>query len=173
MPVPAAGSSLSGPTSKRNCNRPDSRTAGRSSEAAFTCQPRLRAASGCRKSSWMVTPGTPLWFQRLRLKRALKRDARVAALGERLLGRQQWSLLRSYGRCVGGPPFGGLYVSGMPAHEVERLLNVLAAGGTARIHLMHRHHSGHQERSSLRLGPDGALVMVYPDREVPALPRPR
>ena len=121
----------------------------------------------------MVTLGTPLWLQRLRLKRALNLDARVADLGERLLGRQQWSLLRSYGKCVGGPPFGGLYVSGMPAREVERLLNALAAGGTARIHLMHRHRSGDRERSSLRLGPEGALVMVYPDREVPALPRPR
>ena len=58
-------------------------------------------------------------------------------------------------------------------NRVERLLNVLAAGGTARIHLMHRHHSGDTERSALRLGPEGALVMVYRDREVPALPRPR
>lgn len=120
-----------------------------------------------------MTLGTPLWFQRLRLKRALKLDARVAALGERLLGGQQWSLLRSYGKCVGGPPFGGLYVSGMPASEVERLLNVLAAGGTARIHLMHRHYSGDHESSALRLGPEGALMMVYRDRELPALPKPR
>jgi hypothetical protein len=90
-----------------------------------------------------------------------------------VLGSQQWSLLRTYGKCMSGPPFGGLYVSGMPAPEVERLIKVLAAGGSIRIHLMHRHQSGEHECSSLRLGSDGALVMVYPDREVPARCRHR
>lgn len=129
----------------------------------------MRTSVGSRKTVRMLNPGMSEWLERLRVKRALKTDARVAALAEAVLGSQQWSLLRTYGKCMSGPPFGGLYVSGLPAREVEHLLKALAAGGTVPIHLMHRHRSGDYESSCLRLGSGGALVMVYPDRERPAL----
>ena len=129
----------------------------------------LRASVGARKTGRMLNPGMSEWVERLRVKRALKTDAQVAALAEAVLGSQQWSLLRTYGKCMSGPPFGGLYVSGLPAREVEHLLKALAGGGTVPIHLMHRHRSGDHESSCLRLGSRGALVMVYPDRELPAL----
>jgi hypothetical protein len=125
----------------------------------------LRMRVGSRRTFRMLSPGISEWVERLRLKRALKADARAAALGEAVLGSQQWSLLRTYGKCMSGPPFGGLYVSGLPAREVEHLLKVLANGGTVPIHLMHRHRSGDHERSFLRLGSGAALVMVYPDRD--------
>lgn len=108
------------------------------------------------------------WIERMRLAHALKVRARLAADGERILGRQQWALLRSYGKCMAGPPFGGQYVSGMPSDEVHKLLDALAAGETVPIHLMHRHGRGGNDGSSLRLGSQGELVMVYPDREVAA-----
>jgi hypothetical protein len=108
------------------------------------------------------------WIERIWLKNALKANALVAAHGETLLGRYQWSLLCSFGKCMAGPPYGGQYVSGMPPSEVHKLLHSLEAGETVRIHLMHRHQSGDYESSSLRLGPRRELVMVYPDREIPA-----
>lgn len=109
------------------------------------------------------------WIERLRLMSAHKADVRVAAHGEAILGQVQWSLLRSFGKCMAGPPYGGQYVSGMPSSEVRKLLQSLAAGETVAIHLMNRHQSGKYESSSLRLGPHGELVMVYSDREVPAV----
>lgn len=122
------------------------------------------------------------WLEWLRLRRDPKQQQereereeweeqlRVAAHGGQVLGAQQWSLLRRFGKCMAGPPHSGLYVSGLPFAEVHRLLDALAAGETVPIHLMHRHRSGHYERSSLRLH-QGVLVMVYADREVPALPQ--
>lgn len=59
------------------------------------------------------------WLKRLRLRRALALQAQVTALGESL-GPRQWSLLRDYGKCMAGPPYGGLYVSGLPAVEGNR-----------------------------------------------------
>ena len=100
------------------------------------------------------------WIERLRLMSAHKADVRVAAHGEAILGQVQWSLLRSFGKCMAGPPYGG---------QVRKLLQSLAAGETVAIHLMNRHQSGKYESSSLRLGPHGELVMVYSDREVPAV----
>jgi hypothetical protein len=92
---------------------------------------------------------------------------RVAAHGEQVLGSQQWALLCTYGKCMGGS-HSGLYVSGLPYAEVHRMLDALATGETIAVHLMHRHRSGDYERSSLRLR-QGVLIMVYPDREVPTL----
>jgi hypothetical protein len=94
--------------------------------------------------------------------------ARVAEHGEQLLGRVQWFLFSCYGKCMSGPPYSGLYVSGMPFAEVHRLLDALAGGETIPVHLMHRHRSGHYQRSSLSLR-QGVLMMVYADRELPAV----
>lgn len=106
---------------------------------------------------------------RWRMKKALEAERRVADYGERVLGPRQWSLLRSYGKYRTGRPYGGQYVSGVPAAEVGRLLKALEAGEVVPIHLMHRHQSGNYKSTCLRLAPDGALLMVYPGREVPAL----
>lgn len=107
-------------------------------------------------------------IERLRMKAAVMADARVQAYAIAVLGRQQWSALRAFGKCMAGPPYGGLYISGLPVRQVYKLLRSLAAGETVAVHLMHRHRSGDYARSSLRLGPGRVLLMVYAGREVPA-----
>ena len=106
------------------------------------------------------------WINRIQMARAVGAHARLVAHGESVLGPRQWALLRRHGKCMAGPPHGGQYVSGMPLDEVHKLLNALAAGETVPIHLMHRHGSGGYDSSTLRLGSQGELVMVYSDREI-------
>lgn len=82
---------------------------------------------------------------------------------EHLLGKRGWCLLSRFGRVMSGQ-YSGQYVSGVPTTIARCFVDKLVAGGTANIHLMHRHKSGNYESSQLRIV-GGALVMVYEDRE--------
>lgn len=93
----------------------------------------------------------------LRKRRDLERYA-VSVLGAR-----GWGLVQSYGRLMRGPR-SGRYVSSLENSEVTELVEALERGEELAIHLMHRHHSGNYESSSLRLE-SGHLVMRFPDRE--------
>ena len=86
---------------------------------------------------------------------------------ERLLGLRSWLLLSCYGLVTNGP-YAGSYVGLRPIAEQIELVHQLARGETVPVHLMHRHAFGNEEVSSLRWTRDG-LVMVFRDREVPAL----
>jgi hypothetical protein len=90
----------------------------------------------------------------------------VRRIAEGLIGEQAWSLLSSYGKFMDGP-YSGSYVGGVPVAAQRALVDRLARGETVPVHLVHRHRSGCYESSSLRWS-QGALVMVYLDREVPA-----
>lgn len=95
---------------------------------------------------------------------ALLRLAEFRREAIRLLGGRTWRLLSRYGKLMEGP-HAGSYVSGLPGPEQMALVRRLLSGETVPVHLMHRHHPGSFESSSLRWGSTG-LVMVYDDREV-------
>lgn len=85
--------------------------------------------------------------------------------GQAKLGVKGWGLLNSYGKLMTGPPYGGLYVSGVPCEIGKAFIDALVRGETIEVHLMHRHRSGNYEASSLRWL-DGQFWMVFDDREV-------
>jgi len=95
-----------------------------------------------------------------------QRHIEVRQEAERLLGERSWSLLSSYGKLMDGPRSGS-YVSGIPYDDQLAIVHRLVRGETVDVHLMHRHRSGDYRASSLRWT-SGGLVMVFPDREVPA-----
>lgn len=82
-----------------------------------------------------------------------------------MLGEHGWFLLSSFGRVMSGP-YSGQYVSGVPTPVARSFVDALAAGETVDIHLMHRHKTGNYQFSRLHIA-DGALVMVFQDREEP------
>lgn len=83
---------------------------------------------------------------------------------ESLLGRRGWFLLSSYGKLMSGP-YSGRYLSSLATGEQLTLVKKLADGGVVEVHLMHRCRSGNCEAWCLRWA-EGALVMVFKDREV-------
>lgn len=89
--------------------------------------------------------------------------AALQAEGEQLLGTQNFFLLVSYGRLMGGP-HSGSYVSSRPINERVNFARRLIAGEMLNIHLMHRHVSGKYDASTL-CWRDGRLVMVFDGRE--------
>lgn len=91
------------------------------------------------------------------------RRARVRADAERLVGVNEWMLIEKYGRLTAGPHT-GCYVSSLPVDAWLQIAKCLVAGETLRIHLMHRHRSGHHEASNLRWS-NGELLAVFRDRE--------
>ena len=97
-------------------------------------------------------------------KVALWARVELTRYGQEQLGVREWGLLHSYGKLMTGEPFGGLYVSGVPCEMGKCFVDALVRGETIKVHLMHRHRSGHYEASSLRLH-GGRLVMVFNDRE--------
>ena len=80
-----------------------------------------------------------------------------------VLGTRGWMLLERYGRLMHGPASGS-YVSSLEISEAVEVVKALERCEELHIHLMHRHCSGNNEASSLRLV-GGHLVMRYPDRE--------
>lgn len=83
--------------------------------------------------------------------------------GQDVLGPRQWRLFEYFGKLMTGPPFGGLYVSGIPSCVARALLEKLMDGQVVQVHLMHRHRSGCYEASDLCLR-EGRLVMLFDDR---------
>ena len=80
-----------------------------------------------------------------------------------VLGPAQWRLLEYAGKLMTGPPYGGLYVSGIPSGVARAIVEDLIAGEVVRVHLMHRHRSGFYEASDLCFR-DGRLIMLFDDR---------
>ena len=97
-------------------------------------------------------------------KTALWARVELTRYGQDRLGPRHWGLLCSYGKLMTGPPYGGLYVSGIPCDVACEIVDGLVRGETVDVHLMHRHVSGIYEASSLCLR-DGQLVMIFDDRE--------
>lgn len=96
----------------------------------------------------------------------LLRHIEVRREAERIIGERSWLLLTCYGKLMAGPRSGS-YVSALAYDDQLEFVRRLQCGETVPVHLMHRHRSGDYRSSSLRWTPSG-LVMVYPDREVPA-----
>ena len=94
-------------------------------------------------------------------KAALDAYAQLQADGERLLGRCEWALVRSFGKLMSGP-YAGQYVSGVATAYASEILGALAKGRLVDVHLMHRHQSGNYETSSLAWR-NGTLVMIFAD----------
>lgn len=80
-----------------------------------------------------------------------------------VLGREQWRLLRYFGKLIDGGANGGLYVSGLPCEDARSIVERLIEGEVVAVHLMHRHRSGNYEASSLWLHA-GRLIMLFDDR---------
>jgi hypothetical protein len=57
----------------------------------------------------------------------------------------------------------GSYISGVSVAEARAIVDALIAGNIVKVHLMHRHRSGHYESSSLMLR-EGRLIMKFSDR---------
>jgi len=91
-------------------------------------------------------------------------ELELGRYGLEQLGERQWALLKWKGKLFTGPPYGGLYVSGIPTEMARAFIDVLIAGQTIPVHLMHKHRSGNYEVSSLRMD-GGRFVMVFEDRE--------
>lgn len=79
------------------------------------------------------------------------------------LGPTQWRLIEYFGKVMSGPPYGGLYVSGIPSNVARLIVEHLMAGEIVKVHLMHRHRSGCYEASDLCLRA-GRLIMLFDNR---------
>jgi hypothetical protein len=79
-----------------------------------------------------------------------------------VLGEAAWSTVRTYGKLTAGGNSGS-YVSGIGVDEARALVDALASGHVIAIHLMHRHHPGQHENSSLSFH-SGRLIMHFRDR---------
>ena len=95
-------------------------------------------------------------------RRALEEHLELYRYAESVLGPRAHRLVVGYGRVMAGP-YGGLYVSGLPASVARELIGRLVNGDEIGVHLMHRHVSGNYESSRTRY--DGSrLWMLFTDR---------
>jgi hypothetical protein len=97
------------------------------------------------------------------LRRDLRERRNLDKYAERVLGANGWALLKGYGRVTSGP-HSGCYVSALDLSAATAIVQELAEGNEASIHLMHRHVSGSVESSRLLLS-GGRLIMRFRERD--------